>query len=93
MNFNVKQKRLLQDLGLTNWQKKSSAPLFCVQRGAIVLAFQFPRAGFEIGQQNATKIAKTLGVAVIKEQQPTKVMQCSCEPRDIYEKMRHGCFD
>ena len=93
MKFNLKQKRLIQDLGLTHWQVKSQSPLFCIKRGDIILGLKFPIANIERGLGYAQKIVNVLQLITVSEQTPTKVLQCACEPRAIYEKIRQGCFD
>ena len=59
----------------------------------MILGLKFPVASMDTGRAHAQKIAKVLQLMVVSEQAPTKVVQCSCEPRAIYEKIRQGCFD
>ena len=92
MNLHSHQKRLLQQLDLIYWVVKSDFLLIQVTGGPSPLILKFSVSSVDKVQRVVTQICHVLSLRCVQVDQGDIVVDCACEPKQIYEKIRDHCF-
>lgn len=92
MNLHPHQKRLLQQLGLQVWAVKSDFLFVQVSgnKGPVILKFSARSRDKVRGIVN--RICQSLSLQYGPVEQSDIAIDCACEPRQIYEKIRDHCL-
>jgi hypothetical protein len=92
MNLHHNQKRLLQQLGLKLWAVKSDFLFIQVNGNNIPVILKFSAGSGDKVRAIVNRICQSLSLQYESIEQSDIALDCACEPRQIYEKIRDHCL-
>lgn len=92
MNLCQSQKRFLQQLGFNQWVVKSNFLLIRVSGNDAQMVLRFCVTANQDVQKMLLRICRLVGLDCMVVDQADEVIDCACDPRQIYEKIRACCL-